>query len=77
MKNIDIDKDNIENITFDINRTILKFYIDIDINKGILENIYIGFDNVDIGINIDKDNLTNVDINIDMIRESSFDLFPN
>ena len=46
MKNIDIDKDNLENID-----------IDIDINKALLENIDIdkeNHENIDIGIDIDK-----------------------
>ena len=57
LKNIDIDKDNLENIDIYIEKTILE-NIAIDINKDYLENIDIDIDKYILkNINIYKDNL--------------------
>ena len=66
LKNIDNDKDNLENI----NKAILE-NIDIDKGRGqilLLENIDINkeFENIDISIDSNKDNLKNIDININI-----------
>ena len=57
MKNIDIDidKDNLDNIYIDINIDKAKENIDINIDRDNHENI-------DISINIDKNYLENIDI---------------
>ena len=81
-KNIDIDKEVLENIDIDIdidkevlenididNKILENIDIDIDIDKENLENIDIDKDileNIDIDINIDKDILENIDIDIDI-----------
>ena len=66
LKNIDNDKDNLENI----DKAILE-NIDIDKGRGqilLLENIDINkeFENIDISIDSNKDNLKNIDININI-----------
>ena len=64
LKNIDIDKDNLENIDINIDKTILEnIDIGIDIDKDNLGNIVINID-------IDKDYLENIDIDKNILKIS-------
>ena len=69
MKNIDIDKDNIENIDIDIDKdNIENIAINIVSDKTILKDIVIDKDNLG-NIDIDKDYLENPDIDIDIDKD--------